>query len=74
MVKVEVLSDFFVEATSAHYMTGWKGEVSNELAHRHGKDGTGFLGELPEDAELTPLRETVKEVTGPSKTKSTKAK
>ena len=55
MVKVEVVSDFFVEATSSHYVTGWKGEVSNELANRHGSEGTGFLKELPEDAELSPI-------------------
>ncbi len=55
MVKVEILSDFFVEAASAHYVKGWKGEVSKELAHRHGHEGTGFLKELPEDAELTPV-------------------
>lgn len=59
MVKVEVVSDFFVEATRSHYVTGWKGEVSNDLAQRHGEEGTGFLKELPEDAELTPLPETL---------------
>lgn len=53
MVNVEVVCDFFVEATSSHYVTGYKGEVSNELAKRHGSDGTGFLKELPEDAKLT---------------------
>ncbi|MEJ2905093.1 hypothetical protein WAE58_21790 [Pedobacter panaciterrae] len=57
MVKVEVLSDLLVEATSSHYITGWKGEVSNELASRHGSEGTGIFKELPEDAELTPLPE-----------------
>ena len=43
MVNVEVLSDFFVEATKSHYVKGWKGEVSDALAKRHGKNGTGFI-------------------------------
>lgn len=55
MVKVEVVSDFFVEATSSHYLKGWKGEVSNELAKRHGPEGTGFLKDLPKGAKLSPL-------------------
>jgi len=53
MVRAEVASDFFVEATSSHYMKGWKGEVPQYLFDRHGPQGTGFLKELPEDAILT---------------------
>ncbi|WP_285011197.1 hypothetical protein [Pedobacter faecalis] len=52
MVKVEVVSDFLVEATSSYYAAGWKGEVSNALAQRHGPEGTGFLKLLPEDAVI----------------------
>lgn len=56
MVNVEVLSDFFVVATSSHYVKGWKGEVSDQLAKRHGPNGTGFLKDLPEGTELTPVK------------------
>lgn len=52
MKKVEVLSDILVEATSSLYIKGWKGEVPNHIAERHGSEGTGFLKELPEDEPL----------------------
>jgi hypothetical protein len=54
MVKVEVMSDFLVAATGSLYIKGWKGEVSNQLAERHGKNGTGYLKALAKNAELTP--------------------
>lgn len=53
MVKVEVVSDFFVEATRSHYLTGWKGEVSKVLFERHGPEGTKFLKRLDKKAVLT---------------------
>jgi hypothetical protein len=43
MANVEILSDFYVEATSTRYVKGWKGAVSKELSKRHGPKGTGFL-------------------------------
>lgn len=46
MIRVKVIGDFFVEATSSHFMTGWVGEVSDEIAKRHGKSGTGLLEEV----------------------------
>lgn len=52
MKNVEILSDFFVEATKSHYAKGWVGEVSDVLAKRHDDSGTGFLKVLP-DAKPT---------------------
>lgn len=60
MVNVEILTDFKVEATSSVYIKGWVGEVSNELAERHGAEGTGML-ELSEKSP-TPLTEVAKAV------------
>jgi hypothetical protein len=57
MVNVEIISDFFVAATSSHYFKGWIGEVSNEIAERHGKEGTGML-ELS-DKPSTPIEPKV---------------
>lgn len=43
MVKVRILNDFMVAASSEVYMKGWEGEVSERIAERHGSKGTGFL-------------------------------
>lgn len=54
MVKVEILNDFLVEATSELYTKGWTGEISDALAKRHGKNGTGFVKIIePKKAEKT---------------------
>jgi hypothetical protein len=53
MKKVKVLQSFFVTSKSTQYLKDWKGEVSNELADRHGPDGTGFLDVIG-DVEVKP--------------------
>lgn len=53
MKKVKILQSFFVASKAAHYLKDWKGEVSNEIADRHGSDGTGFL-EVTGDVEVKP--------------------
>lgn len=60
MVNVEILTSFKVEATSSVYCKGWVGEISDELAKRHGEEGTGFV--KPSDktptAEVKPAKPT----------------
>ena len=53
MVKVKIITPFFAEQTSTHYTEGAEVEVPNNLAERHGKDGTGFLKEIKEDQSKT---------------------
>lgn len=48
MKNVEILNDFLVAATGELYIKGYVGEVNDELAKRHGKDGTGCLKVLPD--------------------------
>lgn len=43
MKLVKVLVGFRVKHTNTTYTKGQEVEVSDELAKRHGKDGTGFL-------------------------------
>lgn len=40
---VKILEAFHVAKTGVTYTKGQEVEVSDELAKRHGKDGTGFL-------------------------------
>jgi hypothetical protein len=43
MKQVKVLVGFHVAKTNTTYTKGQEVEVSDELANRHGKDGTGFI-------------------------------
>lgn len=43
MKLVKVLETFLVSSTGVTYTKGQEVEVSEDLAKRHGKDGTGFL-------------------------------
>lgn len=43
MEKVKVNNDVFVEATGTLYKAGTEHEVSDALAKRHGKNGTGYM-------------------------------
>ncbi|WP_084286746.1 hypothetical protein [Pedobacter nyackensis] len=58
MVRVRILIDFMVSASSSMYVKGWEGEVSNELADRHGPEGTGFLELI---ADVKPKTEPKKD-------------
>lgn len=60
MKQVKVLNSFYVSSTSSYYDKNWVGEVSNELAERHGPKGTGFLVVLG-DAEVKPQTDLKKE-------------
>ena len=43
MVKVKVITPFFAEQTSTHYLIDAEVEIPEDLAERHGKNGTGFI-------------------------------
>lgn len=43
MVQVKIKETFLVEATGVTYTKGETVEVSDELAKRHGANGTGML-------------------------------
>ena len=43
MVKVKVITPFFAEQTSTHYLIDAEVEIPDDLAERHGKNGTGFI-------------------------------
>lgn len=48
MLKVKIITPFFAEQTKTHYLKDAEVDVPNDLAERHGKDGTGFIKVLPE--------------------------
>lgn len=43
MVKVKFKEALFAEQTNTHYLKGAEVEVPEDLAKRHGKNGTGIL-------------------------------
>lgn len=49
MVKVKVITPFFAEQTSTHYLIDAEVEVPENLFERHNENGTGFLKEIKED-------------------------
>lgn len=53
MKWVKILKPFSVAATNTHYAKGVVVEVSDQLAKRHGKEGTGFLEETKKPRENT---------------------
>jgi hypothetical protein len=56
MEKVKILKTFHVDHSGITYQEGAEAELSNELAHRHGENGTGFLKiikDVPEKPKLT---------------------
>ena len=51
MVKVKFKEALFAEQTKTHYLKGAEVEVPNDLAERHGKQGTGLLEVIHEEEE-----------------------
>jgi hypothetical protein len=55
MVKVKFLEALFAEQTKTHYLKGAEVEVPEDLAKRHGKEGTGLL-EIINESEEQPIK------------------
>ena len=43
MVKVKFLQALFAEQTNTNYLKGAEVEIPEDLAERHGKNGTGII-------------------------------
>jgi len=58
MVKVKFLEPLFAEQTNTHYLKGAEVMVPNDLAKRHGPDGTGLLEILPDEGDAPKAKPT----------------
>jgi hypothetical protein len=56
MVKVRFLEALFAEQTKTHYLKGAEVSVPNDLAERHGKQGTGILEVIPDEEDPKPAK------------------
>lgn len=52
MVRVKILTPFFAEQTSTHYTKDAEISVPNDLAERHGENGTQFIKVLEDQSEI----------------------
>jgi hypothetical protein len=54
MVKVRFKEALFAEQTNTHYLKGAEVRLPNDLAERHGENGTGLLELIEDDGSPDP--------------------
>jgi hypothetical protein len=59
MKKVKFLEPLFAEQTKTHYLKGAEVSIPNDLAERHGPEGTGIL-EILGNEDPSPTKNKAK--------------
>ena len=59
MVKVKFLQALFAEQTNTHYTQGAEVRIPNDLAERHGPEGTGIVEFIEDDGSPDPVVEAI---------------